>query len=312
MIHSRAFLLLRKELIFLQREEQEEISLATVEGDLFHWSVTITPKNSLWKGGVFKALIHFSGDYNYVAPKVQFLTIPFHPNVHGRTGEVFMDIIHTWCNENNVSQLLQSLLGLFDAPDMKRGAVLNKDAAKMLQLTPHTYRQMVLDCVTASLRVQNGKAPYGEESSKDSGSIAVSYKPSEESRHHAKHISFVDYQAFWKSIATSIADEDGSTVLQTGMNYSAPPKTNEELLEQSTRFQDMIHRYQSIKYGIVRSRKPLVKSKLSQQQRTEHMDELRAMYHHKTGPASADNTSSDVQELLDWTQQLDADKIDNA
>ena len=31
-------------------------------------------------GGVFKALIHFSGDYNYVAPKVQFLTIPFHPN----------------------------------------------------------------------------------------------------------------------------------------------------------------------------------------------------------------------------------------
>lgn len=45
--------------------------------------------------------------------------------------------------------------GLFDAPDMKRGAVLNKDAAKMLQLTPHTYRQMVLDCVTASLRVQS-------------------------------------------------------------------------------------------------------------------------------------------------------------
>lgn len=30
--------------------------------------------------GVFEALIHFSGDYNYAAPKVQFLTIPFHPN----------------------------------------------------------------------------------------------------------------------------------------------------------------------------------------------------------------------------------------
>lgn len=42
-------------------------------------------------------------------------------------------------------------------------------------------------------------------------SIAVSYKPSEEPRHHAKPISFIDYQAFWKSIATSIADEDGST-----------------------------------------------------------------------------------------------------
>ena len=31
-------------------------------------------------GGVFEALIHFSGDYNYSAPKIQFLTIPFHPN----------------------------------------------------------------------------------------------------------------------------------------------------------------------------------------------------------------------------------------
>ena len=45
--------------------------------------------------------------------------------------------------------------GIFDTPDLKRGAVLNKDAAKMFQLTPHTYRQMVLDCVTASLRVQS-------------------------------------------------------------------------------------------------------------------------------------------------------------
>ena len=46
------------------------------------------------------------------------------------------------------------LQAVFDAPDLKRGAILNKDAAKMLQLTPHTYRQMVLDCVAASLRVQ--------------------------------------------------------------------------------------------------------------------------------------------------------------
>ena len=45
--------------------------------------------------------------------------------------------------------------GIFDTPDLKKGAVLNKDASKMFQLTPHTYRQMVLDCVTASLRVES-------------------------------------------------------------------------------------------------------------------------------------------------------------
>ena len=56
-----------------------------------------------------------------------------------------------------------------------------------------------------------GKTPYGEDASKGSVSIAVSYKPSEAQRRRAKPISFVDYQTFWKSIATSIADEDGST-----------------------------------------------------------------------------------------------------
>lgn len=155
MIHSRAFLLLRKELTFLQQEEQEDISLSPVEGDLFHWSATVRPKQSLWKGGVFETLFHFSSDYNYIAPKIQFLTIPFHPNVHGRTGEVFLDIIHNWCEDNNISQMIQSLLGIFDAPDLRSGAILNKDAAKMLQWTPHTYRQMALDCVAASLRVQS-------------------------------------------------------------------------------------------------------------------------------------------------------------
>lgn len=32
-------------------------------------------------------------------------------------------------------------------------------------------------------------------------------------------------------------------VLQTGINSSVTPKTDEELLEQAMRFQDMIHRY---------------------------------------------------------------------
>ena len=36
-----------------------------------------------YTGGVFEAMIHFSSDYNYVAPKIQFLTIPFHPNGKG-------------------------------------------------------------------------------------------------------------------------------------------------------------------------------------------------------------------------------------
>jgi len=73
-------------------------------------------------------MIHFNGDYNYTAPKIQFLTIPFHPNgevciiivlvtygtfhciVNGRTGEVFLNISQTWCVENSISQLFHNLL----------------------------------------------------------------------------------------------------------------------------------------------------------------------------------------------------------
>jgi len=47
------------------------------------------------------------------------------------------------------------LKGLFDDPDLRDVAVLNKDAAKMLQFSPFTYKQMALDCVAASLRIQS-------------------------------------------------------------------------------------------------------------------------------------------------------------
>jgi len=66
MIHSRAFLLLRKELFFFQQEDQQVVinyvltivSVAvvcqdisvSVEDDMFHWSATIRPKDALWKG----------------------------------------------------------------------------------------------------------------------------------------------------------------------------------------------------------------------------------------------------------------------
>lgn len=56
----------------------------------------------LYTGGVFKALIHFSGDYNYVAPKVQFLTIPFHPN-----GEALHSVLLV---RNNLLQFMAELV----------------------------------------------------------------------------------------------------------------------------------------------------------------------------------------------------------
>ena len=49
--------------------------------------------------------------------------------------------------------LLQTLLS---NPELDSGCVLNLSAAQLLKDNPHTYRQMVLDCVTASLRIDGG------------------------------------------------------------------------------------------------------------------------------------------------------------
>ncbi|XP_065911677.1 ubiquitin-conjugating enzyme E2 U-like [Dysidea avara] len=323
MIHSRAFLLLRKELILFQQQQQERgISVSLVEDDMFLWNATIKlVEESVWKGGIFEALIHFNGEYNEVAPKVQFLTIPFHPNVDAKTGEAYLRIVHYWCGEYTASQLLLSIQDLFGDPDLRDVAVLNKDAAKMLQFSPFTYKQMALDCVAASLRIQSGKAPYGDKINKEVESIAVSYKPIEESSDlHAKPISFADYQTYWKGIATSVADVDGSTILQTGFNTDIASKEEETTLEhQAVVFQDMLHRYHSLKYGIIRSRNHPTKPKSARKQRAEHMDQLKMLYHRETGhdhstklstPKDKD-TNTDIQQLLDWTQQLDPDAIDS-
>ena len=45
---------------------------------------------------------------------------------------------------------------MLGAPELAGGCVRNIAAAKLLREAPHTYKQMALDCVTASLRVDGG------------------------------------------------------------------------------------------------------------------------------------------------------------
>lgn len=39
-------------------------------------------------------------------------------------------------------------------PELDQGCVLNNEAAYCYKNTPHTYKQMVFDCVSASLRIE--------------------------------------------------------------------------------------------------------------------------------------------------------------
>ena len=48
---------------------------------------------------------------------------------------------------------------LLSSPDLSENSILNPGALKLYRDTPHTYRQLALDCVTASLRVDGQFIP---------------------------------------------------------------------------------------------------------------------------------------------------------
>lgn len=66
-----------------------------------------------------------------------------------------------WSEESTVSSLLLSLQALLSNPELDEGCIRNPEAAKLLREAPLTYKQMALDCVTASLRVEGRKRYNG-------------------------------------------------------------------------------------------------------------------------------------------------------
>lgn len=58
-----------------------------------------------------------------------------------------------WDEESTAISLLLSLQALLSNPELDEGCIRNPVAAKLFREAPLTYKQMSLDCVTASLRV---------------------------------------------------------------------------------------------------------------------------------------------------------------
>jgi ubiquitin-conjugating enzyme E2 D/E len=59
----------------------------------FHWQATIMgPSDSPYSGGVFFLAIHFPTDYPFKAPKVNFTTRIYHPNINSN-GSICLDIL---------------------------------------------------------------------------------------------------------------------------------------------------------------------------------------------------------------------------
>lgn len=107
-----------KELKDLQKDPPTNVSGGPISDDLFHWTATITgPEGTPYSGGIFFLNIHFPAEYPFKAPKVNFTTRIYHPNIN-RNGAICLDILGTqWSPALTISRVLLSISSLLSDPN---------------------------------------------------------------------------------------------------------------------------------------------------------------------------------------------------
>ena len=113
-----ASLRLQKELDELIKNPPTNCSAGSVDNDLFHWRASITgPELTPYFGGIFSLDIHFPSDYPFKAPKCNFTTKIYHPNINA-AGSICVDILRdNWSPALTISKILLSISSLLNDPN---------------------------------------------------------------------------------------------------------------------------------------------------------------------------------------------------
>jgi ubiquitin-conjugating enzyme E2 D/E len=108
----------KKEMKDMQRDPPDNCSAGPIGDDMFAWSGTIIgPADTVYQGGIFKIKINFPTDYPFKAPKVQFETKVYHPNINS-SGQICLDVLKDqWSPALTISKVLLSVCSLLSDPN---------------------------------------------------------------------------------------------------------------------------------------------------------------------------------------------------
>ena len=106
------------ELKEIKKDPPSNCSAGPVDDDIFHWKATIMgPNDSPYSGGVFYLDIYFPAQYPFKAPKINFQTKIYHPNINS-TGAICLDILkENWSPALTISKVLISICSLLTDPN---------------------------------------------------------------------------------------------------------------------------------------------------------------------------------------------------
>eukprot|EP00767_Chilomastix_cuspidata_P003891 gnl/Chilomastix_cuspidata/402.p2 GENE.gnl/Chilomastix_cuspidata/402~~gnl/Chilomastix_cuspidata/402.p2 ORF type:complete len:157 (-),score=67.05 gnl/Chilomastix_cuspidata/402:454-924(-) len=130
---------LSRELASLRLNPPANVCAGPIDDDLFHWKATLFgPEGTPYEGGIWEVDMKFSPQYPIEAPKAQFLTKMWHPNISFSSGSICLDILSSkWSSALSVETLLVSLLSMLDDPNPS--SPLNSDAARVYKKDKADY-----------------------------------------------------------------------------------------------------------------------------------------------------------------------------
>ena len=157
--------ILKRQLQECMRQTDLGFSVGLIdENDYYKWTVCFTgPEDTIYEGGLFKAILTFPEDFPQNPPEMKFITEMWHPNIY-KDGRVCISILHPpgidkfneqekaeerWRPVLGVEQILISVISMLNEPNCDSPA--NIDAGVMFRNNRAEYDKKVKQLVIKSM-----------------------------------------------------------------------------------------------------------------------------------------------------------------